>query len=98
MSGGWAIMSARAAQRDCYPATLLAKIGHPCVVISAGGSPICLVFGEGLEERAGLISAAPDLAEALVYVREALGNPVPIGKRHIVREIDAALAKARGES
>jgi hypothetical protein len=34
------------------------------------------------------------LVEALTYTRAALGDPVPIGKRHIARKIDAALSKA----
>jgi hypothetical protein len=50
------------------------------------------------EEDARLIAAAPSLYEALVYVREQIGEPVPIARRAWVRRIDDALAKARGES
>jgi hypothetical protein len=42
-------------------------------------------------EAAALIE---QLVEALTYTRAALGDPVPIGKRHIARKIDAALSKA----
>ncbi len=32
------------------------------------------------------------LREALIYVRESLGDPVPVGRRHVARKIAAALA------
>ena len=37
------------------------------------------------------------MREALDYVRKNLGDPVPIGRRHVARVVDAALSP-RGES
>lgn len=37
-----------------------------------------------------------ELVEALRYVRESLGNPVPINRRHVARRIDDILAKNGG--
>ena len=37
------------------------------------------------------------MREALVYVRKSLGDPLPIGRRHVARVVDAALSP-RGES
>ncbi len=59
---------------------------------------VAMVFGAAVEEvvaTARLIAAAPCLFDALVYARESLGDPVPIGRRHVARRIDAALAQAR---
>lgn len=58
------------------------------------------VVQDGPDELANtcLIAAATDMAEALQYARDNLGDPVPVGRRHVARRIDAALAKARGES
>ena len=38
-----------------------------------------------------------EMEAALVYVRENLGNPVPIGRRHVARRVDAALAQSTRE-
>jgi uncharacterized Zn finger protein (UPF0148 family) len=36
-----------------------------------------------------------EMVEGLVYVREYLGDPVPIGRRHIARKVDALILKAQ---
>ena len=47
---------------------------------------------------AHLRAAAPDMFEALEYVREhLLKEPCPIGRRHVARKVLPALARARGE-
>jgi hypothetical protein len=63
-----------------------------------GGIYIAKVQGPDTSANAHLIAAAPELYEALEYVRANLGDPVPVGRRHVARVVDAALAKARGET
>lgn len=47
--------------------------------------------------NARLIAAAPELLEALEYVRTMLNETHP-ENRDLIKTLDAALAKARGES
>ena len=59
----------------------------------------CIGVPHELEDNAHLIAAAPELYEALESARTWVDDcGAQAGLQHILDEIDAALAKARGES
>ncbi len=80
--------------------------GYPEPVISANINGIscyvaaCIPFGQGrsemLDSNARLISAAPELFEALVELESGSGSSPGANKRFA--KARAAIAKARGES
>lgn len=60
---------------------------------SEGDDPLCSLTNESTTANAHLIAAAPDLYEALAYARRFL-KP----EDHDTAFVDAALAKAKGET